>query len=50
MNSYKIKKGHNLKISGKPELKIYKCPIPDIVILHPIRLKSFKTKLLINKC
>jgi len=48
MNSYRIKKGHNLKVSGTPELKIYNVPEPQVVTLHPSRLKSFKTKLLIK--
>ena len=48
MSSYTITKGHNLKISGIPELEIYDIQESKAVTLHPSRLKSFKTKLLIK--
>lgn len=49
MKSYIIKKGHNLKIDGVPNLEIYKTDDPDCISFHPCRLKSFKTKLLIKE-
>ena len=49
MKSYIIKKGHNLKIDGIPNLNIYNANHPDYISFHPSRLKSFKTKLLIKE-
>ena len=48
MKSYRIKKGHNLKISGVPNLDIIYSKEPDVVTFHPSRLTSFKTKLHIS--
>jgi len=49
MKIIKIKKGHNLKISGKPSNKIFNVPESTNVTFHPARFKSFKTKLLIKE-
>ena len=49
MKIIKIKKGHNLKISGKPSNKIFNVPESINVTFHPARFKSFKTKLLIKE-
>ena len=43
MKSIKIKKGHNLKISGNPDHKIIDAGNPDFISFHPSRIKSFKT-------
>ena len=48
MKKIKINKGHNLKISGTPDNEILDVPEPNNISFHPSRLKSFKTKLLIN--
>jgi len=48
MKVIKINKGHNLKISGRPKNEILDVPESAYVVFHPIRLKSFKTKLLVK--
>ncbi len=48
MKSIKIKKGHNLKISGNPDHKIIDAGNPDFISFHPSRIKSFKTKLMVK--
>ena len=48
MKSIKIKKGHNLKISGNPDNKIIDAGNPDFISFHPSRIKSFKTKLMVR--
>tara|TARA_B110000263_G_scaffold188907_1_gene166544 strand:+ start:2002 stop:3309 length:1308 start_codon:yes stop_codon:yes gene_type:complete len=48
MKIIKVKKGHNLKISGKPIHDILDTPEPSFITYHPARFKSFKTKLLVN--
>ena len=48
MKFLKIKKGHNLKIDGKPLNEIIDVENSDYIFYHPARLKSFKTKLLVN--
>ena len=48
MKFVKINKGHNLKIDGKPENKIIDVKNSDYIFYHPVRLKSFKTKLLVK--
>ncbi len=49
MKSFIIKKGHNLKVGGVPNLNINDVKDPDFISFHPSRLKSFKTKLLIKE-
>ncbi len=48
MKFLKIKKGHNLKIDGKPLNEIIDVKNSDYIFYHPARLKSFKTKLLVK--
>ena len=48
MKIIKVKKGHNLKISGKPIYDIIDAPEPSFISYHPARFKSFKTKLLVK--
>ena len=49
MKTIKIKKGHNLKISGIPKNEILNVSESNYVTFHPARFKSFKTKLLIKE-
>ena len=49
MKSIIIKKGHNLKVDGIPDLNIYHVKDPGYISFHPSRFKSFKTKLLVKK-
>ena len=49
MKSIIIKKGHNLKVDGVPDLNIYHVKDPGYISFHPSRFKSFKTKLLVKK-
>ena len=49
MNSFKLKKGHNLKIAGTPKSIFYDANDPSLISFHPSRKKSFKTKLLVQK-
>ena len=49
MKTIKIKKGHNLKISGIPKNEISNVSESNYVIFHPARFKSFKTKLLVKE-
>ena len=49
MKSFVIKKGHNLKIDGVPNLNIYNTNDSEYISFHPSRLKSFKTKLFIKE-
>ena len=49
MNSFNLKKGHNLKISGTPKSILYDVNDPSLISFHPSRKKSFKTKLLVKK-
>ena len=46
MNSFKISKGHNIKLPGVPAESIKVSDNPDIVIFHPSSIKNIKTKLM----
>ena len=49
MNSFKIIKGHNLKLSGSPSKKIFDVVEPTSIFFHPSSIKNIKTKLLIKE-
>jgi len=49
MKSFKIKKGHNLKIDGVPNNDIITIKEPSIVSFHPNLIKNIKPKLLIKE-
>ena len=49
MNSFKIIKGHNLKLSGNPSKKIFDVVEPTSIVFHPSSIKNIKTKLLIKE-
>ena len=49
MNSFKITKGHNLKLSGAPSENLVDVKAPSSIFLHPSSIKNIKTKLLIKE-
>ncbi|MBI65687.1 MAG: hypothetical protein CMG64_05300 [Candidatus Marinimicrobia bacterium] len=49
MKSFKISKGHNINISGKPSENLHKQKKPGMVVFHPSTIKNLKTKLLIKE-
>ena len=49
MNSFKITKGHNLKISGIPSKTLVDVKVPSSIYFHPSSIKNIKTKLLIKE-
>ena len=48
-NTFKISKGHNLFLEGKPTHKIIEIPSSKKNIIHPMSIKGIKTKLLIKE-
>ena len=49
MNSFKISKGHNIKLPGVPDESIKVSDNPNIVIFHPSSIKNIKTKLMVKE-
>ncbi len=49
LNHIKIKKGHNIKMSGVPSSKIINIPSPKILSIKPMLFKGVKPKLLVNE-
>ena len=49
MNSFKISKGHNIKLPGVPAELIKISDNPDIVNFHPSSIKNIKTKLMVKE-
>ena len=49
MNSFKITKGHNLKLSGGPSKNLIDVKEPSSIFFHPSSIKNIKTKLLIKE-
>ena len=49
MKSFKIKKGHNIRIDSVPEKIIKKVVSPNILVFHPCSIKNLKTKLLVKE-
>ena len=49
MKTFKITRGHNLKLSGMPSEKIINVKVPDSVYYHPSSIKNIKVKLLIKE-
>ncbi len=48
LNHIKIKKGHNIKMSGVPSSEIINIPSPKTVSIKPMLFKGVKPKLLVN--
>ena len=46
MKTFKINRGHNLKLSGMPSEKIINVNVPDSIYFHPSSIKNIKVKLL----
>ena len=49
MNSFKITKGHNLKLSGIPSENLIDVKSPSSIFFHPSSIKNIKTKLLVKE-
>ena len=49
MKTFKIKKGHNLKIDGVPNNDIVNIKDPLVVLCHPNSIKNIKPKLLVKE-
>ena len=49
MNSFRITKGHNLKLSGIPSETLLDTEAPCSVFFHPSSIKNIKTKLLVKE-
>ncbi len=49
MASIKIKKGHDIRISGVPAKEVDVAPRPRTVALHPVEFRYIKPKLLVNE-
>ena len=49
MKTFKIKKGHNLKIDGMPNNDIVNIKDPLIILYHPNSIKNIKPKLLVKE-
>ena len=49
MKTFKINRGHNLKLSGMPSEKIINVNVPDSIYFHPSSIKNIKVKLLIKE-
>ncbi len=49
MADIKIKKGHDLNLSGKPEKKFLEVPSPEILKISPLDFKGLKPKLLVRE-
>ena len=49
MKTFKIKKGHNLKIDGMPNNDIVNIKDPLVILYHPNSIKNIKPKLLVKE-
>ena len=49
MKTFKIKKGHNLKIDGVPNNDIVNIKDPHVILYHPNSIKNIKPKLLVKE-
>ncbi len=49
MVDFKIKKGHNIPLAGKPKKIVVKFSEPASIIIHPHKIKGIKPKLLIKE-
>ena len=49
MKTFKIKKGHNLKIDGVPNNDIVNIKDPLVILYHPNSIKNIKPKLLVKE-
>ena len=49
MKTFKITRGHNLKLSGMPSEKIINVKVPNSIYFHPSSIKNIKVKLLVKE-
>ena len=49
MTSFKLTKGHNLKLSGVPSNSLIDVPMPSSIYYHPSSIKNIKTKLIVKE-
>ena len=48
MNSFNIKKGHNIFLEGSPSKELIISKSPQSIVLHPNSIKNMKTKLFVK--
>ncbi len=48
MAEFKLKKGYDIKIAGKAELKLNEFPEPDLVALQPNEFRGVKARLMVD--